>query len=337
MPGKIRKLTILLLVSIPIISYSQNQDSLLKQINDIDISLSSPVESEENLFMNAVSFQSFYDVLSPMGEWIQITKEDIDEDLNDGEGQAYSSTMDDDDLLFIWKPSVEGAWKPYMNGRWEYTDHGWLWVSTDKWGSSTYHYGRWWNSPKYGWVWLPGYTWAPGWVRWKVSDSHIGWAPLSPKANWKIENGITEKNYKYKNSDNDWVFVNDNTFTGDINSSNIVNSAQNSQLVKSSNNITDIRAEDDKIINAGPDVNDIEKRTGKKFQRKKIKFSREKNKTIVGNSDIVIGREKFNKYSLDADTKKPRVTDKPHKFKKSDRVKKIIKKKLKHRPKRPKR
>ncbi len=336
MLGKILKSTIFLLALMPIASYSQNQDSLLKQINDIDISLSSPVDAEENLFMNTVSFQSFYDVLSPMGEWIQITKEDVDEDLNEGEGQAYSSLTDDDDLLFIWKPAVTPSWKPYMNGRWEYTDHGWLWISADSWGNSTYNYGRWWNSAKYGWVWLPGYTWAPGWVRWKVSENSIGWAPLSPKAKWKSETGITEKNYKYKNNDNDWVFVNDINFANEINNTNVINPSQNSQLVKSSNNITDIRVENDKVINAGPDVSYIEKRTGRKFPRKKINFSRDRNKPVIGNEDIILGREKFSKYSLDADTKKPRITDKPGKYKKSERVKKILKKrhKLKNHPKR---
>jgi hypothetical protein len=331
---KTQKYIVFILALVPFALYTQVQennvqDSLLKQISDIEISLESPVEAEENLFMNTVSFQSFYDVLSPMGEWIQITKEDIDEDLNEGEGQSFSSIADDE-LLFIWKPSVNSDWKPFMNGRWEYTDHGWLWVSADKWGGTTYNYGRWWNSPKYGWVWLPGYTWAPGWVRWKITDDHIGWAPLSPKAKWKSETGITANNYKYNNSDNDWVFVNDNTFTGDINSSNIVSATGNSALVKTSSDITNIKIEDDKIINPGPDVNAIEKRTGKKFTRRTLKFSRERNRTIVGNDDIVIGRENLKKYSLDKDTKKPKITDKPGKFKKSDRVKKILKKRNQH-------
>lgn len=336
----LRRYILPVLISVPFSGIAQSQensaqDSLLKQISNIDVSLEAPVDAEENLFMNTVSFQSFYDVLSPMGEWIQITKEDIDEDLSNGEGQSFSS-LADDELLFIWKPSADDNWKPFVNGKWEYTDHGWLWVSSDKWGNSTYNYGRWWNSPKYGWVWLPGYTWAPGWVTWKVTNDHIGWAPLSPKAKWKSETGITDKNYKYKNSDNDWVFVSDNNFAEEISRSNVVSTEQNSTLVKSASDIIDIRVEDDKILNKGPDVNEMEKRTGKKFTRKNIRFSNDKKVPLVGNNDVVIGREKFNKYSLDSDTKKPKITDKPGKYKKSDRAKKMIKKRQgqKHPPKR---
>jgi hypothetical protein len=311
----------------PAIAIAQNEDSLLKQISEIEINLNT-VESEENLYMNTVSFQSFYDVLSPMGEWIQITKEDIDEDLNDGDGQSYSSLYDgDEELLFIWKPAgSDNNWKPYMNGRWEYTDHGWLWVSADAWGNTTYNYGRWWNSPKYGWVWLPGYTWSPAWVRWKVSENYVGWAPLSPKAEWKSSEGITKNNYRYTNNDNDYVFITSSLFGSDVSNSNAVNQTQNSQLVKTTDDITDIKVVEDKIINAGPDVTVMEKRTGKTFIKRRIKFTNKRNRPVVGNDDIVLNREGFKKYTIDKSTNRPSVIDSPKKYKQSKRVKKIFKK-----------
>ncbi len=313
-------------------SFSQNQDSLLDKIRDIDISLNEPPDSEENLYMNTVSFQSFYDVLSPMGEWIQITKEDIDEDLSDGEGEGrYSSAYyQDDEFLFIWKPSVENNWKPYSNGKWEYTDHGWLWASNDSWGNATYNYGRWWNSPKYGWVWLPGYTWAPAWVRWKVTNdgNHVGWVALSPKAKWKSETGITDKNYSYTNKDADWVFVDNNTFVSDITPSKIAATNQNSDLVKNSTGITGITTEDDKIVTSGPDVNRIEEKTGKKFNRKRLRFSKGKNSTLIGENDVTVAKETFDRSGGQKFQK-----GKPDKFRKSDRVKKIIrKKKIRNQP-----
>lgn len=322
------KIAIYILFITPFAAYPQsNQDSLLKQINEIEITLNSPIESEENLFLNTVSFQSFYDILSPMGEWIQITKEDIDEDLNDGEGQSFTKTADgEEDLLFIWKPNTGENWKPFLNGSWEYTDHGWLWVSSDNWGNSTYHYGRWWNSQKYGWVWLPGYTWSPGWVRWRESENAIGWAPLSPKAEWQSENGITNTNNRLKNNDNDWVFVDYNNFTNETNNFNVINASQNSSLVKTSSEITNIKVEDDRIVNSGPNTVNIEKKTGKKFSKKKLQFTKGNNKPVVGNNDITLSRENFNKYSLDKDTKKPKILDKPKKYKKSERVKKMFKK-----------
>lgn len=327
--GQLKLLLLLLFTTFSL--YSQNQDSLLEKIKDIDIALDEPVNSEEDLYMNTVSFQSFYDVLSPMGEWIQITKEDIDEDLSDGEGEGRSLTsyFDDEEFLFIWKPKVESGWKPYSNGKWEYTDHGWLWVSNDKWGNSTYNYGRWWNSPKYGWVWLPGYTWAPAWVSWKVTndDKYVGWVALSPKAKWKSENGITSSNYNYKNKDADWVFVENNTFAGDITAYNITKQNDNSGFVKNSTTITDIKTEDDKIVTNGPDVNRMEEKTGKKFERKKIKFSKGNFNTVIGDNDVTIGRERFKKH----DNAQKEKIGKPNKFRKSDRVKKIIKRRGTHR------
>lgn len=314
------------------ILYSQNQDSLLEKIKNIDIALDEPITNDEELYMNTVSFQSFYDVLSPMGEWIQITKDDIDDDLSDGEGEGMNNFMSNylsQEFLFIWKPAINNNWKPYQNGKWEYSDHGWLWVSSDKWGNSTYNYGRWWNSPKYGWVWLPGYTWAPAWVKWKVTndDKYVGWVALSPKAKWNSEKGITDETYKYKNKDNEWVFVVNNSFAGDITSGNIVKQDENTSLVNNSTSITDIKVEDDKIVNKGPDVNRMEEKTGKKFQMKKLKFSKGNKSTIVGENDITIRKENFDR----SNGQKEKI-GKPNKFKKSERVKKIIRKRNGNKP-----
>ncbi len=324
------KLPLLFLLLATSTLFSQNQDSLLEKIKNIDIALDDPVTSDEDLYMNTVSFQSFYDILSPMGEWIQITKEDIDDDLSDGEGEGMNNFMasnTDEDFLFIWKPSVESNWKPYVNGKWEYSDHGWLWVSSDTWGNSTYNYGRWWNSPKYGWVWLPGYTWAPAWVKWKVTndDKYVGWVALSPKAKWNSEKGITDETYKYRNKDKEWVFVENNSFAGDITSVNIVKQNENSSLVKNSTSITEIKTEDDKIVNKGPDVNRMEEKTGKKFQKKKLKFSKGNTNAVVGENDITISRENFKGSNGQKGT-----IGRPNKFKKSERVKRMIKKRNNH-------
>jgi hypothetical protein len=330
----LKKLIIILLVLyiLPYItSYSQNSDSLLEKIKDIDISLSEPVDAEEDLYLNTVSFQSFYDILSPMGEWIQITKEDIDEDLNDGEGEGISSLFmfdGDENLMFIWKPGTDKNWKPYMNGRWEYTDHGWMWISADKWGNSTYNYGRWWNSPKYGWVWLPGYTWAPAWVSWRISndDNYTGWVALTPKAKWKSETGITNSNYNYKNKDADWVFVNSSTFADEFNSSKVVSTKEISTLIGSSQKITDLRVEDDMIVNNGPDVSKLEQKTGKKFYRKRLKFGKgsQRETAIINDKEVIINKEKFSKKKGQNSLKES--IDSPGKYKKSARAKKMLKK-----------
>ena len=101
---------------------AQTDDSLLlEKIKNLDITLNSLEETEEDLYLNPVSFQTFYDELAPVGEWIQITKEEIEQELKDGDGQSHSSSylQDNDELVFIWRPVLdEKDWKPYTHGKW---------------------------------------------------------------------------------------------------------------------------------------------------------------------------------------------------------------------------
>jgi hypothetical protein len=310
--------------------YPQDSDSLfLEKIKNIDFSLTSLDENTiENLFSTDVSFSEFYDALFPVGEWIQITKEEIDEEMNDGSGESYSSMQDpENEFLFIWRPkNTDEDWKPYINGQWVYTDHGWLWASDEKWGWAVFHYGRWWKSSKYGWVWLPGKVWSPAWVQWLISENHIGWCALSPKAKWKVEDGINEAVYKFKNKDEDWVFVEKSKFQNPINSSEIVLATKNSSLIPKSQRVLDIRFENNKMINNGPDVKDIEIRTGKILKQRELKYLEEKRKTVVGENDVKLYKPKFKKLEIDKNTGKVKIKEKPKKFKRSPRVKRLIKK-----------
>src|ERR1044071_9740974 len=87
----------------------------------------------------AVSFQLFYDELSPYGTWV-----------------SYPS------YGYVWVPGVTIGFRPYLtDGRWVYTDMGWTWVSYYDWGWAPYHYGSWMYDDLYGWMWVPGYDWAP--------------------------------------------------------------------------------------------------------------------------------------------------------------------------------
>ena len=105
-----------------------------------------------------VSYQTFYDQLSPYGQWIE-----------------------DPDYGYVWMPNVNSDFKPYStNGNWVYTDEGWAWDSGYPWGWAAFHYGRWFFKDGYGWMWMPGNEWAPAWVSWRNSDDYYGWAPLGP-------------------------------------------------------------------------------------------------------------------------------------------------------------
>jgi hypothetical protein len=106
----------------------------------------------------SVSFSTFQDGLSPYGQWVA--------------SASYGQ---------VWRPAgVPAGWRPYYYGRWEWTSEGWLWVSDEPFGWATYHYGRWTTDPALGWVWVPGYQWAPAWVTWRYGADYVGWAPLAP-------------------------------------------------------------------------------------------------------------------------------------------------------------
>jgi hypothetical protein len=76
----------------------------------------------------SVSFQLFYDDLSPYGYWV-----------------------DNPNYGYVWVPNVSPGFSPYgTNGHWVFTDYGWTWVSDYAWGWAPFHYGRWYSDPMYG-------------------------------------------------------------------------------------------------------------------------------------------------------------------------------------------
>lgn len=126
-----------------------------------------------------VSYQDFYDELSPYGQWIN-----------------------DPDYGNVWVPNEDADFRPYSTrGRWVMTEYGNTWVSDDPWGWAVYHYGRWTYNPYYGWIWVPGYEWAPAWVSWRYGGGYCGWAPLAPGWGVSITTGFP---------DSWWIFVGPN-------------------------------------------------------------------------------------------------------------------------------
>lgn len=129
-----------------------------------------------------VSYQTFYDELSPYGRWVQT-----------------------DENGYVWVPDVEDDFRPYStNGHWVYTDdYEWLWVSDYDWGWAPFHYGRWEEDDYYGWYWVPGYEWSPAWVAWRDGGDYYGWAPLRPNVSVSINFNIGG----YSPPDRYWCFV----------------------------------------------------------------------------------------------------------------------------------
>jgi hypothetical protein len=123
-----------------------------------------------------VSFQVFYNELSPYGDWIM-----------------------DPTYGYVWVPYAEQGFHPYgTNGYWEMTNFGNTWVSNYEWGWAPFHYGRWFWNDFYGWAWVPGYEWGPAWVNWRTGGGYYGWAPLSP--------GL-QVNVAFNLPTNYWVFI----------------------------------------------------------------------------------------------------------------------------------
>jgi hypothetical protein len=95
----------------------------------------------------------------------------------------YGSWVDENGVR-AFRPSTELVgenFTPYAtNGSWAYTDAGFVFESTLPFGWATFHYGRWWFSAQYGWVWVPDTTWGPAWVDWRYGGGYAGWAPLPP-------------------------------------------------------------------------------------------------------------------------------------------------------------
>ena len=126
-----------------------------------------------------VSYQTFYDDLSPYGQWV------------------YDPEYGD-----VWVPDVSSDFRPYYSrGRWAMTEYGNMWVSDYPWGWAAFHYGRWTYDPYYGWVWIPGNEWGPAWVSWRGNDNYYGWAPMGPGVTISMAFG------NYYCPDNWWVFV----------------------------------------------------------------------------------------------------------------------------------
>ncbi len=213
------------------------------------------------------SFGLFYDSLSPYGSWVPIN------------GYGYG-----------WSPTQAGPdWQPYMDGQWVWSDQGWTWASAEPWGWATYHYGRWIYDSYYGWTWIPGTTWAPAYVSWYQSPGYVGWSPLPPDNNFFIEIGINFFNYNsgyyggYNNNyyggnyghhhhhhgqyyDNDYyapgnhcVFVPQDKFTNKNARLVALDREHNLTVMRNVKNVTNIKVENNRIYNYGPDKSAIER------------------------------------------------------------------------------
>jgi len=135
------------------------QDAWDRWNSDRDARLPKRVVAEKRLPEELVVYE---DELSSSGEWVYV--------------REYG---------YVWRPVVVASdWAPYRDGRWIYRGGEYVWISYEPWGWAPYHYGRWAVVAGFGWCWVPpargDVFWAPGYVGWVTTPSHVGWVPLAP-------------------------------------------------------------------------------------------------------------------------------------------------------------
>ena len=205
-----------------------------------------------------ISFQIFYDNLSPYGNWV-----------------------DNSDYGYVWVPRVSRGFYPYgTNGHWVFTRAGWTWFSNYSWGWAPFHYGRWFYDSYYGWVWVPDNEWGPGWVTWRRSEGYYGWAPIGPgiSIDFAYSSGYSlpydrwrfVRDRDFGRTDINNYYVSTSNYTTIINNSTVINNIQ----VDNSRNVT---------YNAGPDRTEVERRVGKTFTPIAIKESSKPGQNLSNN------------------------------------------------------
>jgi len=164
----------------------------------------------------------FYEQLAPYGRWMDVS------------GYGY-----------CWRPTLTTArWKPYVDGCWVWSSMGWTWQSNEPFGWATYHYGRWMNLSRHGWVWVPGSEWAPAWVSWRQSRDHVGWAPLPPDRG-SISGVYRDCDTQYNLGPSSYTFITTNHFVQPSYTTYCAPVMQNTTIFQSSVNVTQIVRCDD--------------------------------------------------------------------------------------------
>lgn len=220
----------------------------------------------------------FYDELSPFGEWVR-TRE---------HGWA-------------WFPrDVHAGWRPYDDGRWVDTDYGWTWVSYEPFGWATYHYGRWAWDPRFGWLWVPGRVWGPAWVSWQYGGGYVGWAPLPPAADFEIGFGLRLGGFDLTLGirPDSYNFVPERSFLDSRLARHRVPTARNVTIIHNTTNITQYNYVDNRVINRGVEVRNIERATGRRTPRLRVAEARTKTRSEISAGQLRLHRAE--KRDLDA-------------------------------------
>jgi hypothetical protein len=205
-----------------------------------------------------ISYQQFYDGLSPYGNWI-----------------------DYPNYGYVWMPNEQGFRPYYNNGHWLYTNYGWTWVSDYDWGWAPFHYGRWLYDYAYGWMWVPGYEWAPAWVSWRSGNGCYGWAPLGPGMNFDMNIGS-------RIPENYWAFVPNRYINSPRINNYYVSPEKNRTIINNSTVINNTIRNNNTVYVTGPSAIQVEKVTNEKIRPARIIQKSAPGGTRVSGSTVAI-------------------------------------------------
>jgi len=207
-----------------------------------------------------ISFQTFYDQLSPYGYW-----------------------MDTPEYGYVWQPNVATGFQPYVtNGYWIMTEYGNTWVSDYDWGWAPFHYGRWYFDDYYGWLWVPDTEWGPAWVSWRSSGQYYGWAPLEPGIGINVSSAYIPATR--------WVFVPHRYVTSRhfynycVPRTRVVNVYQNTTI------INNYYTYNNRQYIAGPSAHDIEWRTRNRVTVHQVRNDNQPGRAVVQNGAVRVYR-----------------------------------------------
>jgi len=216
-----------------------------------------------------VSFQVFYDQLSPYGQWINY--------------QNYG---------YVWLPDVGSDFVPYSTaGHWILTDDGWTWVSDYDWGWAPFHYGRWAFDNAYGWLWVPGNEWGPSWVNWRQADGYYGWSPMEPGISIDASFGRP-----YDSNNDHWMFVRDRDFERPDINRYYVNRTDHDRIIRSSNVIRTTHIDNSRHSTyvTGPAQADLQRVTGRQIKPVAIRENSKPGQQLT-NGQLQMYRPQMNK------------------------------------------
>jgi hypothetical protein len=230
-----------------------------------------------------VSFQVFYDQLSPYGQWID-----------------YSN------YGYVWIPDAGADFVPYStDGHWVLTDYGWTWASDYIWGWATFHYGRWSYADSFGWFWIPDNEWGPAWVNWRQADGYYGWSPMEPGISVSMSFGRS-----YDSNNDHWLFVRNNDFERTDIHNYYVNSSDRNRIVRNSTviNTTYIDRSRHTTYVSGPTRESVQSATGRTIRPLSIQENNKPGQEI-NNGQLRIYRPEVDKRNSGQRNAPTKVTD----------------------------